>query len=404
VKRSALLSVTLLTLSLAAQTALTSGVAAPVQITFWHSMDGVKDVVAGYARDFNASQNQYEVLPTSAGNYRETPAKLQAAIKAGNPPVMFQAEFTYFNKLVGDGQLMNLDKYESGLDASFVKDFYPAVWKAGEVGGVRYGLPWNVSTPVLFYNAAALRSSRVTVPKTWTELEATANRIRKGRRPLLTIADAWTFEALVSTRGGKLVVNGKPTFDSPEAVSALDQLARMVKNGSAQSRTLDEAVGAAVDFVRGQNIMVAASIANWTDFQKLPFVELGAAQFPCEKVCTVPIGGANLGIVKGASAQEQAGALAFWKFLMEPARLADWVKNTAYVTPRRSVQASLGDYYAKNPYRKAAYDQMDDTTPRPTAPDYYTWQKYLEDAIHKASTGQMTAQAALQEAQRRASQ
>ncbi|WP_424951678.1 ABC transporter substrate-binding protein [Deinococcus sp.] len=394
-----LIPTALLTLSLAGTVH-----AAPVRITFWHSMDGVKDVVAGYAREFNASQDLYDVVPTSVGNYREAPAKLQAAIKAGNPPVMFQAEFTYFNKLVGDGQLVNLDKYEAGLDGSLIKDFYPAVWKAGEVGGVRYGLPWNVSTPVLFYNAGALRSSKVSVPKTWTELEATANAIRKGRRPLLTIADAWTFEALVSTRGGRLVVNGKPNFDSPEAVDALEQLARMVKGGSAQARTLGEAVGAAVDFVRGENLMVVASIANWTDFQKLPFVDLGAAQFPCEKVCTVPIGGANLGLVKGATPQEQAGALAFWKFLMDPARLADWVKNTAYVTPRKSVQAALGDYYAKNPYRKAAYDQMDDTTPRPSAPDYYTWQKYLEDAIHKASTGQMTAQAALQEAQRKAGQ
>ncbi len=397
-KRSTLLSAALLALCAA------SAGAAPVKITFWHSMDGVKDVVAGYARDFNASQNQYEVVPTSAGNYRETPAKLQAAIKAGTAPVLFQAEFTYFNKLVGDGQLVNIDKYEGTLDPGFVKDFYPAVWKAGEVNGVRYGLPWNVSTPVLFYNAGAFRGSKASVPKTWTELEATANRLASHRRPLLTIADAWTFEALVSVRGGRLVVNGKPNFDSPEATEALSQLARMVKGGSAQARTLADAVGAAIDFTRGQNLMVVASIANWTDFQKLPFLELGAAQFPCEKVCTVPIGGADLGIVKGATPQEQAGALAFWKFLMEPARLADWVKNTAYVTPRKSVQPALSDYYAKNPYRKAAYDQMDDTAPRPTAPDYYTWQRYLEDAIQKASTGQMTPQAALQEAQRKASQ
>jgi ABC-type glycerol-3-phosphate transport system substrate-binding protein len=389
----------LLSLLLASQVS-----AAPVKITFWHSMEGVKEVVAGYARDFNASQSQYEVLPTSAGNYRETPAKLQLAIKAGSAPVLFQAEFTYFNKLVGDGQLSDLSSLTAGLGSAFVNDFYPAVWKAGEVGGARYGLPWNVSTPVLFYNAKALRRAGVGVPKTWTALEATAARLNAGRRPLLSIADAWTFEAMVSVRGGALVQGGRPNFDSPEAVAALSQLARMVRGGSAQSRTLGEAVGAAFDFTRGQNLMVAASIANWTDFQKLPFLELGAAPFPCEKVCTVPLGGAELGVLKGASAQEQAGALAFWNFLMEPARLSDWVKNTAYVTPRRSVQGSLSEYYARNPYRKAAYEAMDDTTTRPTAAAYYVWQKYLEDAISKACTGKMSAQAALQEAQRKASQ
>ena len=78
--------------------------------------------------------------------------------------------------------------------------------------------------------------------------------------------------------------------------------------------------------------------------------------------------------------------------------------NAGTVTPRRSVQPGLADYYAKNPYRKAAYSQLDDAVPRPTAPDYYLWQKYLEDAIQKATTGKMSAQAALQEAQARASQ
>ncbi len=367
-------------------------------------MEGVKDLVAQFAREFNASQSQYELSVTSVGNYREAPAKLQAAIKAANPPTMFQAEFTYFSKLVGDGQLVNLDKYEAALPSSLTNDFYPAVWKAGEVGKVRYGLPWNVSTPVLFYNAGVLRGAKVAPPKTWTELEATADKLGNGRRPLLVIADAWTFEGLVASRGGTLVQSGKPNFASPEAVAALDQLARMVKGGSAQFRTLDDAIGAAFDFTRGQNLMVVASVANWTDFQKLPFVELGAAPFPCEKVCAVPLGGANIVLPKGSTSSEQAGALAFWKFLMEPARLAEWVKATAYVTPRRSVQPALAEYYAKNPYRKAAYSQLDDAFPRPSAPDYSVWQKYLEDAIQKATTGKLSAQAALQEAQAKASQ
>ncbi|GGQ98109.1 ABC transporter substrate-binding protein [Deinococcus ruber] len=397
VKRSAaLLTCTLLAFSGAS--------AAPLQISFWHSMEGVKDLVAQYARDFNASQNQYEVSVTSVGNYREAPAKLQAAIKAGNPPTMFQAEFTYFSKLVGDGQLVNLDKYEAALPATLVNDFYPAVWKAGEVNKVRYGLPWNVSTPVLFYNAGVFRGAKLNPPKTWTELEATADKLGNGRRPLLVIADAWTFEGLVASRGGNVVLNGKPNFTSPEAVAALDQLARMVKGGNAQFRTLDDAIGAAFDFTRGQNLMVVASVANWTDFQKLPFVDLGAAPFPCEKICAVPLGGANIVLPKGSTTSEQAGAMAFWKFLMEPGRLNDWVKATAYVTPRRSVQPGLADYYAKNPYRKAAYSQLDDAVPRPTAPDYYIWQKYLEDAIQKATTGKMSAQAALQEAQAKANQ
>lgn len=377
--------------------------AAPVQISFWHSMEGVKDVVAGYADAFNRSQGEYRVTATAVGNYREAPVKLQAAIRSGTPPVLFQAEFTIFNKLAANGQFLNLGGLNAGLPPELVGDFYPAVWKAGVQGGVRYGLPWNLSTPVLFYNAGVLRQAGVTPPRSWSELETLAARLRTGgRRPLLSVADAWTFEGMVAARGGELVQGGKPAFTSPEAVAALEQLARMVGAGSAQTRTLDQALGAAFDFARGHNLMAVASAANLPDFAKLPFVELGVAPFPCEKVCAPPIGGANLAVVRGATPQQQAGALAFWRFLMEPARLADWVKASAYASPRRSVQPLLESYYARNPSRRLAPAQLETAVPRPSAPGYADWQKLLEEAITKASSGQLSARDALQEAQRRA--
>lgn len=378
--------------------------AAPVPIVFWHSMDGVSDLIARFAQEFNRSQGQYEVRPSSVGNYREAAAKLRTALKAGGAPALFQAEYTLFNDLGAAGAFVNLNSAENELPEALKADFYPAVWKAGEIGGVRYGLPWNVSTPVLFYNAGAFRRAGLAAPRTWTELEAAAVKLkgRSGKRPLVAVADAWSFEQNVLSRGAQLVVNGRPNFASPEAVAALSQLSRMVKVGTAQARTLDNVLGAAIDFSRGQNLMAAASIANWPDFAKLPFVELGAAPMPCEKVCAVPIGGANLAVVKGSSAQETAGALAFWRYLMEPARLTEWVGATAYMTPRRSVQASLGDYYARNPYRRAAYAQLDSAQPRPASPSYAEWQPLLERAMSQALNGALSPQAALEQAQAQA--
>lgn len=385
--------------------AVSSAAAAPIKIPFWHSMESASGLVQKYADDFNKSQNQYEVVPTSVGNYREAPAKLQAAIKAGNAPVLYQAELSYFPKLVADGQLANLDKLEAGLAPEVVKDFYPAVWNYGDYAGKRYGLPWNVSTPVLYYNTAAFRRAGVGAPKTWAELESTAKKLSgRGKRGLLVVADAWSFEQMVDARGGSVVRDGKPNFTGPEAVAALEQLARMVQNNSAQPRSLDEATRAALDFVRGANLMAIASVANWTDFAKYTlFFELGAAPMPCEAKCAVPIGGAELVVLKDASAQQQAGAFAFWKFLTEPARLQDWVQQTAYMSPRRSVQPLLAGYYAQNPFRKAAYDQLEVAVPRPRLPEYAEWQKLLEEAIQKAITGQQPARAALEEAQRKAS-
>ena len=299
---------------------------------------------------------------------------------------------------------MNLDTFEAKLDADFRRDFYPAVWNYGDYEGRRYGLPWNVSTPVLYYNTGAFKKAGVNAPRTWTEFEVAARKLSgAGRRAFVFGVDAWTFEQLVAARGGTVVRGDKPNFTSAEVVAALDMLTRLAQGGAAQPRTLSEGTRAAVDFVRGQHSIAAASIANWTDFDRLGFLfRPGAAPMPCEKVCAVPFGGAQLVVLQGASAQEQAGAFAFWRHLMDPDTLKRWVERTAYMTPRRSVQAQLQPYYAQNPYRKAVFAQLEDAVPRPRVPAYAQWQRYLEDAILKATTGKLTARAALEEAQRRA--
>lgn len=392
----------LLTLSLLVPA---SAQAAPVRVEFWHAMTGVKDTVAAYARDFNRSQNTYAVVPVAQGNYRELLPKLQAAQKAGRAPALVQLEFTQFPALAAAGQLTDLTRTVDALPDALKNDFYPAVWRAGEMGGRTYGLPWNVSVPVLMFNARILENAEQKVPDTWADLERVSRALATGgRRPLVVAADAWTFEANVLSRGGTLSSGQEPRLNSPDATEALTQLARMSAAGHAQPRTLNEATRAAIDFARGQNVFVLASVANWTDARKLPLFKLGVAPFPCEKTgaCTVPLGGATLAVPKGTPASEQAGAAAFWQYLNAPDRLASWVQATAYAPPRRAAVPLLEGWYARNPQLRAAHAQMNRAVPRPTTPEYAAWTVLLEDAMQKATTGKLSAKAALDEAQRQA--
>lgn len=379
--------------------------AAPLRLEFWHAMTGVQDTVSGYAAAFNRAQSVYEIVPVAQGNYRELQPRLEAAIRAGTPPALTQVEFTQFPALAAGGQLLDLGRAVAALPGGLTGDFYPAVWQSGQFGGKLYGLPWNVSVPVLMYNAGTLKKAGVKAPGTWTELEAAAARLAGGsRRPLVALADAWTFEANVLSRGGALVDGTKPSLNSPDAVEALTQLARMSAAKTAQPRTLNDATRAAFDFARGQNVFALASVANWTDARKLPFFDLGIAPFPCEKpgACTVPLGGATLSVPRGNGAAAQAGALAFWQFLNEPARLANWVQVTAYAPPRRAVTPLLEGWYAKNPQLRAAHAQLGRAVPRPPVPAYEGWTRLLETAIEGATAGKLGAKAALDEAQRQA--
>ncbi|MCD0162349.1 ABC transporter substrate-binding protein, partial [Deinococcus sp. 6YEL10] len=73
-----------------------------------------------------------------------------------------------------------------------------------------------------------------------------------------------------------------------------------------------------------------------------------------------------------------------------------------YAPPRRAAVPLLEGWYARNPQLRAAHAQMNRAVPRPTTPEYAAWTVLLEDAMQKATTGKLSAKAALDEAQRQA--
>ena len=375
------------------------------KISFWHSMGGAIPAMNAFASDFNASQSKYHVEMVHAGDYPEANTKLIAALRAKNAPVIFQSEIGFFPRLAEDGVLANLGDLEKGLAPELTKDFFPAVWNYGIWEGKRYGLPFNSSTPVLFYNANLLRAKGLKPPTTWPEFALTAKALTaRGVKGWIAFADSWQFEQMVLSRGGNVVTeDGKPNFTSKEVVEALEFMRDRVREGSAVPRNLGETRFAILDFVRTKAGMAIASIANWPDI--LPFsvaFELGVAPLPKGTKTIVPFGGAQLVVIKDASPEEQAGAFTFWQFLMKPENIVSWTKASYYVPVRRSALPQLADWYKQNPYRKIAFEQFDEAVSRPRVPGYAVWKTYLEEAIEKAAKGAAEPRAALEEAQKRA--
>ena len=375
---------------------------AQTPVPFWHSMGAVEETVDALAAAFNASQDNYRIEPRYVGPYPEAQTKLLAAAE---PPVLFQAELGFFPRLVEEGVLLPLGDLTAALPEAFVADFYPGLWAYGVLNGERYGLPWNASTPVLFYNATAFAQRGVAPPTTWEEFEEAADRLTtRATVGLVALAEAWTFEAMVTTRGGSLVTeDGAPTFDSPEAVEALTLLTRLVDEREALPRTLAEANFALLDFVRTKGMMVFASPANLPEATRFSVAfDIGAAPVPVGVSPAVPLGGAQLVILEGASEAQRVGAFAFWEFLMEPENLQTWVEASYYLPTRRSALPLLEPWYEEDTNRRAALSQLETAVPRPRVAAFSTWSGFLEEALERALKGQATPEEALAEAQRRA--
>ena len=379
---------------------------AQVEIPFWHSMDGPAGrVIDQFAASFNKKQNNYKVTPRYVGDYRDAETRLVATLRSGaGLPVLFQSEVVFFPRLVSEGSLMALDDLVASLPKALVDDIFDAAWDYGLIGSKRYGLPFNTSTPVLFFNEPALKAKGLAAPKNWAEFARVAQGMTSRQaKGFIAITESWIFEAMVTSRGGNLVKDGKPAFTSPEVVAALEMLQSLNKAGAITPRNLSESTFAQLDFVRTKGMMVFASIANWPAAEDFSFAfKLGVAPVPREPGGKVPLGGAQLTILKTARPEEARGALEFWKHLMEPENIRDWVQASYYVPLRKSATPLLEPFYKENPYRKVAFEQVAVAQPRPRIPQFATWRVFLEEALEKALKGTTPARQALEEAQRKA--
>ncbi|MEO8122177.1 MAG: sn-glycerol-3-phosphate ABC transporter substrate-binding protein, partial [Rhodoferax sp.] len=64
---------------------------AQTEIQWWHSMTAVNgEWVNDLAKDFNARQTQYKIVPTYKGQYDESMTAAVAAFRAGNAPHILQ--------------------------------------------------------------------------------------------------------------------------------------------------------------------------------------------------------------------------------------------------------------------------------------------------------------------------
>jgi sn-glycerol 3-phosphate transport system substrate-binding protein len=384
---------------------LLSAAVAQTTITFWHSMEGVEEAVVELVEAYHAAQDEVRVDVRYVGSYAEAQTRLVAAFGTGNEPVVFQAEIGFFPRLVGDGAVQDLADLAATLPEDVVADFYPGLWGYGEFDGARYGLPWNASTPVMYYNADALRQAGVAPPTTWDAFAAAAAELTtRASQGAMFVGDSWLFEMMVLSRGGALALDdGTPNLDGPEAIEALTMLHELAQARQLAFYGAAESTPAILSFVRTRNLMTFASIANWPDVRRFSIgFELAAAPVPMEDGGRVPLGGAQLVVMRGASEAQRLAAFDFWRFLVEPENLARWIEASYYIPVRRSAIPLLDEFYAADPNRAAALAQLELAVPRPRLPQFDAWRRLIDDALERTLRGNQSPQASLAEAQRRA--
>ena len=122
-------------------------------LTFWHAMGGTNgEVLQQIVDDFNASQDEIEIKAEYQGTYDDTITKLKAAMQSDSGlPDVCQMYDVGTKFMYDSGAVIPVeDKFEStGYDKSSVMEVISSYYT---VDGKQYAMPFNVSTPMLYYN------------------------------------------------------------------------------------------------------------------------------------------------------------------------------------------------------------------------------------------------------------
>ncbi|RDC67753.1 ABC transporter substrate-binding protein [Rhodovulum sp. 12E13] len=316
---------------------------AQTRIEFWHAFSGNNgDAVGELAEMFNESQPDYEIVPVYTGNYTEGTQKLTAAIAGGTAPGLVMLEITRYGLFADRGALEPLQPYIDAASADWTEQIRPFALEASKCLGESYVIPFNVSTPVMYYNKDMFRAAGLDPeqpPRTWEAVTeaAEALTIRDGDETTqwgLTTPPQWVRWAMTNQAGGGWVdpADNAVQLDSPESVKAYQYAADWVNVHEVASleAALDEDV-ADQYFDTGRAAIEFNSTGGLTgNLTDLPF-DLGVAPLPCETVCAAPIGGATLGIVATAEDSVKDGAWEFIRFVTTPENNALVFVRTGYL-------------------------------------------------------------------------
>ena len=149
------------------------------KVVFWHCQGGtIGEAVQANVDSFNASQDEIEVEAIFQGGYDDALIKIKAAVPAGEGPDVFQiyematAYLKDVDWVIPFSDLLEQDPFIS-LD-----DLNGALRNYYTVDGKFWCLPFNPSSPIMYYNKTAFEAAGITeIPTTFAEIEAIASQL-----------------------------------------------------------------------------------------------------------------------------------------------------------------------------------------------------------------------------------
>lgn len=317
-----------------------------------------------------------------AASYDEGHQTMLRGAMAGQLPDIYYSGFHLLPELVRTlskrDQIQPLDALMAGEGSAFKQANYAdRLLALGTIDGRLYGLAFNASNPIVYFNADLTRKAGIEptdFPKTWDGIVALAKKINDPGAGINGMAydvhgwpDSWLFEAMISQAGGQLL-NADGTdiaFDNDKGLDALKTFRRFVTEGGMQLIDWEQS---RQQFGAGKIGIYVASPANLAQVTGMVGgkYDLRTTVFPISDPAAgrIPTGG-NAAVILSKDPAKQKAAWTFLKYVTSPEAQKVVVQMTGYLPTniRASGPDYLGPWYEQNPNAKTPILQADRAGP-----------------------------------------
>jgi len=397
-----------------------AGAQAKTEIYFWHAMDRqVGEAIDALVKQFNRSQGEVEVKASYKGTYPEVLAAAKAAYRQKTPPHIVQVSDAGTQSMVLSDRIIPtyrlMKQQQTAVDWA---DFIETITGYYSKTGTLYSMPFNASTPILYYNNDAFKKAGLgdTPPVTWQDVETASRKIlaagaatcgvTTGGSPswsLLENTFPWHNQPFATNQNGYTGLDTRLLINSDFGLMHVGALARWKRENIFSYGGRE---GQSRQFINGDCAMIIESSGSIGRFKKSLTFDWGTGPLPhwgppYPKANTI-LGGGSLWVLRGHERADDKGVAQFLKFITEPPQQMWWAATTGYVPVTKTAVKGLEDdhFYKKNPEQWTAISQLLNARPTPSSRglrlgNYVQVREAIELELENIFTGKKTAKEGL---------
>lgn len=377
---------------------LTVGTAAQddvIEIDFVHIFGEVQNeeeitdvriaVIEEIAQAFMAENPGIVINPSSIStDYVEVFDAALASATQGNAPHIVQVEEGLTQLAIDTGLFVPISDVASEEQLATLDDLLPQIRDYYSLGDQIWGIPWNTSNPLLYYNRGMFEAAGLdpdVPPRTFADVLTYCDALMSADLELTTCMTwpmaTWFPEQWVAMQGALIAnnSNGRDSratevfYNSEEMLFVSEWWKEMADNGYySYSGSVGNYSGELIPFGTKRAAMTINTSGALSNIISLtsgpPFeMDLGVGQLPIpteEATNGVTVGGASVWLMGDHSEEELQAAADFIFFLTTTMNDTRWFQGSGYFATRQSSVENLREegWFDDNPEFELAINQL----------------------------------------------